>query len=932
MLLALFLGFVPDRKSAVAQGQISLSEALASSTSRSLERSDLPGIRNNLEFVVERNSSLAAIQLYRVQGDSNVTFGDESVVDNESVVRVPLFRGSTQWGELRFHYLESVKTGLLDRWRESPFGLMLFVSLISFPAFYFYLGKMLKQLNPSAAVPGRVRSALDTIAEALIVIDRQGDIVLANAAFASLNGSSAESLLGIKAESLDWVLGEENTDAPWQAAFLSGNPTRNGMVGFIDEAGETRKFLVNCSPITGDKGRVGGVLISMDDVTLLEEKEMLLRQSMLAAEEANQAKSAFLSNMSHEIRTPMTAILGFTEVLKRGGNLSGDERSRHLRTISNSGQHLLELINDVLDLSKVESGAMDVESIETSIAKMAHEVTKVLRVKAEEKQIDLTLEIKTDLPEHMFSDPSRVRQIMTNLVGNAIKFTESGGVTLSLSHDEPNQRVKIAVSDTGIGMNEAQLSTIFDAFTQADSSITRRFGGTGLGLSISRKLAEALGGDIRVDSKPGEGSTFTIELPTGDVTAARYLSSEELFASFDDVTHAAETQWQFPASQVLVVDDGVENRELLSIVLNDLGITVTLAENGLMGFELAQQRDFDLVLMDIQMPVMDGYEAVAAMREAGLALPVVALTANAMKGYEQKILDAGFSHYQTKPIDLDALTELLARLLGGARNHEKGESDSASDIDSRQGASSVLESQSPIYSSLSTDNEQFIAIVDRFLVKLPEQLTAMRNACDLQDWVTLSDLAHWLKGSGGTVGFGQLYEPSTALESAARAADVTTASHLMDDLENLASRFRSSNTNSGDEQLVDESSVTNGASSLSKVEQAVDTPVVSTLLDQNPKFFSIVEQFVSKMNLQIATLEKAFEDDDLASVADLAHWLKGSGGNVGFDEFTSLGEALEASARMKERAKIRSAIDSIKFYAARVSSGWDQSLLKSKSA
>jgi len=250
----------------------------------------------------------------------------------------------------------------------------------------------------SSAVPGRVRSALDTIAEALIVVDKKGHIVLANAAFATLNGQPAEKLMGVNADSLGWIGEEEGVAGlPWKSVFDSGEPIHNSMVGFTDSEGKSRKFLANCSPVTGAKGRVGGVLISMDDITLLEEKERLLRQSMEEAEEANVAKSAFLSNMSHEIRTPMTAILGFTEVLKRGMHLSVEDRQRHLSTISRSGQHLLELINDVLDLSKVESGAMDVESIPTTIGPLANEVVKVLRVKADEKDIALELNINTDM-------------------------------------------------------------------------------------------------------------------------------------------------------------------------------------------------------------------------------------------------------------------------------------------------------------------------------------------------------------------------------------------------------------------------------------------------------------------------------------------------------------------------------------------------------
>jgi len=481
----MFLGFVPDRSSAVLQGRIALAEAVSSTNSALLNRGDLPGIRSSLEFIIERNSDLNAIELQRNSDGSRAYFGiDEGSVeqarytnaavkesDNKvsstdstqvatslvsgSIVSVPLLRGEELWGEMHFQYAVPEKVSFIDKIRLSPLSLMAFIGLVCFPLFYFYLGKMLKELDPSAAVPARVRSALDTIAESLLVLDSRRNVVLANAAFADLNGQHADDLLGQRAESLPWIQEDESKpDYPWRQAFDTGEPTRMDMVGYKDKSGEERKFIVNCSPIMGAKGKVGGVLISMDDVTLLEEKELLLRQSMEAAEAANEAKTTFLSNMSHEIRTPMTAILGFTEVLKRNNQFSEDDRQKHLNTISNSGTHLLELINDVLDLSKVESGAMEIEALPCKVAYISNEVVHVLKVKALEKGIALNIEVESELPEHIISDPARLRQIVTNLVGNAIKFTEEGCVTVKLNctTGAENPLMQIKVTDTGIGI------------------------------------------------------------------------------------------------------------------------------------------------------------------------------------------------------------------------------------------------------------------------------------------------------------------------------------------------------------------------------------------------------------------------------------------------------------------------------------------------
>jgi PAS domain S-box-containing protein len=939
------MGFVPDREGAVVQSRVSLAESLATSTSTLIDRGILLGVRDNLEFIVQRNPSLASVELVRKRNGDTVAFGEPIDASIQPTISVNVYRGQYEWGVLRFHFVDNVGSSLVDQWRKSEFGLMLFVSLFCFPIFYFYLGKMLKELNPSSAVPGRVRNALDTIAEALIVVDNTGNIVLANAAFATLNGKSAEKLMGVQAETLGWESDEEGLiGLPWKSVFDSGEPVHKRMVKFTDSEGVSRKFMVNCSPVTGAKGRVGGVLISMDDITLLEEKEQLLRQMMEEAEEANVAKSAFLSNMSHEIRTPMTAILGFTEVLKRGVNLSPEDTKRHLGTISRSGQHLLELINDVLDLSKVESGAMDVESIPTNIGPLAFEVVKVLKVKADEKSIYLDLNITTPMPAHVLSDPSRLRQVMTNLVGNAIKFTEEGGVKLNISHDAEKQLVLVAVTDTGIGMNDAQQATIFDAFTQADSSITRRFGGTGLGLSISRKLAEALGGAVEVESSPGKGSTFLIKVPTGEVSDVPILSADEVVASFDLLDEGQDLYWEFPKAEILVVDDAPENRELLEVLLTDLGLSVTLAEDGKQGVESAMRNEYSMILMDIQMPVMNGYDAVAAMRQNGIEYPIVALTANAMKGYEEKILASGFSHYQTKPLDIAKLTQLLARLLNGkpaAKPVDQSVETQSAALPSSESIantnSSEVESNADglIYSALAQGNAKFGVIVSKFLEKLDIELKDMQRLQSESDWANLKDKAHWLKGSGGTVGFNCLYEPAMALEEAAAAEDTLLSLELLKEIVALSSRLSAGEADANTEPKTDENIDINGGVGEAQNDSSFEgdtSPVFSSLAEQNPKFIPLVERFIGRLEEQLVAVETASEKQDWKAVSDIAHWLKGSGGSVGFCGFTDIAADLEDSANSESAEAVAEKMQVIKAYATRVTNGWKESETLRKSA
>jgi PAS domain S-box-containing protein len=968
VLLAVFLGFVPDRDGAVLEGRIALAEAIASTSSVLIKRGDFAGISGTLNFIIERNADLTAVELQRKSDNSRRLFGTEGdSADGESqplekqsdldgtslvggnIVSVPLIRNDSLWGQLHFQFGAQDSSSWLDKIRRSPLSLMIFIGMVSLPLFYLYLGKMLKELNPSSAVPARVRSALDTIAESLLVLDKRGNLVLANSAFAELNGKDADELVGTNVNALPWV--HEDDDAPvypWQLAFESGEPTRMDMVTYKDKNGEQRKFIVNCSPVMGGNQKVGGVLVSMDDVTLLEEKEMLLRQSMEKAEAANHAKTAFLSNMSHEIRTPMTAILGFTEVLKRSGeNTSEHERMRHLNTISNSGTHLLELINDVLDLSKVESGAMEVESILCDAASIAFDVNKVLKVKADEKDVGLSINIDSPLPEFIYSDPSRLRQIITNLVGNAIKFTEEGAVSVNIEYKDckTDPRLLIKVIDSGIGMSEAQLATIFDAFTQADASITRRFGGTGLGLSISRKLAIAMQGDIVVTSTEGEGSQFMITLPVGDITNIELLSPEQVRARFNQVSTIAQTNWRFPDCCALVVDDGPENRDLLSIVLSDLGICIDTASNGLEGVNAVSENNYDIVLMDIQMPVMDGYQAVAKMRELQFQKPIVALTANAMKGFEQRVLDAGFSHYMTKPINLDKLTELLAELLGGVAEEPSAEqsivtqgSESESELEPElhmHGAE--FHETSPVYSELAESNPKFLPIAKQFVVRLDEQLVAMRSDLAKQKFLSLSKQAHWLKGSGGTVGFAEFKDPARALENAAKSHNAQECDDILNNIANIRSRVRFGTDDQSSGVVGSNAKFPESTRPVTKIAKTPDAnplpvdikgvsndidPVFSRLPMENPRFRELVGRFIPRLDEQLVSMHAAVEAGNADELKLLAHWMKGSGSNVGFDQFTKLGASLEQLAAEQDFDQIHLKLVEIVEYFGRIKAGW----------
>ncbi len=391
------------------------------------------------------------------------------------------------------------------------------------------------------------------------------------------------------------------------------------------------------------------------------------------ADAANQTKSEFLANMSHEIRTPMTAIIGFSELLlqEEGITDAPPQRREALEAIRRNGDHLLSLINDILDLSKIEAGKLVVEKIELSPLELVADVISFMQVRAEKKELTLRVEWCNAVPLRVVSDPIRLRQILINLLGNAVKFTPKGG-TITLAPalvESPGEepRLQFAVRDTGIGMTPEQLSRLFRPFTQADTSTTRKFGGTGLGLTISKRLAAMLGGELDVESEPNVGTTFTVSVATGPIDGVARVNPSELENENRKLCTPPRRAPLLPADafgglRVLLVEDGADNQRLIRFVLKKHGADVDLAENGREAIErlteagtldgpLTRPLPYDIILMDMQMPEMDGYEATRRLRAKGCECPIIALTAHAMSGERDKCLAAGCDDYLTKPID-----------------------------------------------------------------------------------------------------------------------------------------------------------------------------------------------------------------------------------------------------------------------------------------
>jgi signal transduction histidine kinase/ActR/RegA family two-component response regulator len=396
-----------------------------------------------------------------------------------------------------------------------------------------------------------------------------------------------------------------------------------------------------------------------------------------AAEASNRAKSEFLANMSHEIRTPMTAILGYSDLLLQP-DLSAADRAEFLQTVQRNGNHLLGIINDILDISKIEAGKMTVERIECSPCRLVSEVALLMRARALAKNLSLRVELQGPIPETIQTDPTRLRQILINLIGNAVKFTEHGGVRLLIRlldpPDDPRPRISFEVADTGVGMTPEQWTAIFQPFSQADTSMTRRFGGTGLGLTISKRLAQMLGGDIVGRSSLGKGSTFQAIVAAGSLADVRMLTNpDEVMQLEMEASHATKTTNIRLSGRVLLAEDGADNQRLIAFLLRRHGATVAVAEDGQVAVEKVLQartngRPFDCVLMDMQMPVLDGYAATGQIRAAGCRLPIIALTAHAMRGDKERCLDAGCNDYIAKPVNRIELVERMACYLPASSN------------------------------------------------------------------------------------------------------------------------------------------------------------------------------------------------------------------------------------------------------------------------
>ncbi len=590
------------------------------------------------------------------------------------------------------------------------------------------------------------RSLIESNIDPITTTDPAGIITDVNKQMEALTGCTRDELIG----------------APFKAFFTDQDRAKAGILRVLGEKSVTdyeltacardgKKTVVSFNATTFyDRNRkLQGVFAAARDITERKEVEAELRQAKADAESASLTKSDFLASMSHEIRTPMNAIMGIADLLAKTSLTL--EQDKYVQIFRRAGDNLLNLINDILDLSKVETAQLELERTGFSLISHLEKVMEMVLVKGKEKGLAVTCEIAPNVPTDLVGDPTRLRQVLLNLLGNAIKFTQTGSVSLKVERDNQSavpSALRFTVTDTGIGIPEDNLGRIFERFTQADSSTTRRFGGSGLGLTISKRLVELMGGDISVSSIMDTGSSFAFSVPF-EIWAG---ANRPILAAAGPTLHD-----NLPALQILLVEDNADNCIITGAYLEDTPYRLDIAVNGEIACKMFKAGFYDLVLMDRQMPVMDGLAATRAIRawekeNDRAATPIIALTASALKGDREMCLAAGCTTFLTKPIKQDVLLQAIRD-----RNL----------IDEL----SVPSISVPDVAMPRALQARLLGYIPTYLRECRENVIKMLDALDRSDFETVRFLAHNMKGSGGGFGFPIITDINSALVTVAKTSD-----------------------------------------------------------------------------------------------------------------------------------------------------------------
>ena len=609
------------------------------------------------------------------------------------------------------------------------------------------------------------RSLIESNIDALMMADPSGIISDVNKQMEALTGCTRDELIG--APFKNYFTDPERAEAAIKLVLSQKKVTDYELTACALDGVQT-VVSYNITTFYDRSRTLQGVFAAARDVTERKRVEAELQQAKAMAETASLAKSDFLASMSHEIRTPMNAIVGIADLLAK--TRLTEEQDKYVQIFRRAGDNLLNLINDILDLSKVEASQLELERTGFSLHDLLEKVGEMVAGRASEKGLTLVREIAPAVPQDLIGDPTRLRQVLLNLLGNAIKFTESGEVALRVTKDADSEApggLRFTISDTGIGIPGEKLGAVFERFTQADSSTTRRYGGSGLGLTISKRLVELMGGRIWVESGVGRGSVFSFTVPLEIWTRPARSPLAPIGAGPEPALSAL---------RVLLVEDSPDNRIITVAYLRDTPYQIDIAENGAVAYEKFISSRYDLVLMDRQMPVMDGLTATRAIRaweQANLRAPapIIALTASALKGDQEECLAAGCTAYLSKPIKQEVLLQAIKEHCVTALPAT---------------ATQMWHMQDTIK---VRPNPRIADLIPAFLQNRRLEVTTLLDALDRGDFATVESLGHGMKGAGGSWGFDAITEIGAALERAAIVRDVEHSRQCVGELSRYLDRI-----------------------------------------------------------------------------------------------------------------------------------------------
>jgi PAS domain S-box-containing protein len=766
-----------DELSVGVEANVNSGQGLRVSHQTATEMSLLP--QSILNYVKRTHEKVALDDASEI----NMFSSDMYLIQNKlkSVLCLPLLKQSKIIGMI---YLENnLITGTFANDRLAVVEILLGQIIISLEnaALFSELGRKVSQLEESDK---QFRSLADSMPQLAWTAHPDGFIFWYNEGWCKYTGTSPLTTKGWSWESVHDPLELPRVVEAWRDSIATGKqfemefPLRGA-------DGEFRWFLTRAVPVRDSEGKITrwfGTNTNIDSQRKAERERSQLMASAQAAQEASKMKSEFLANMSHEIRTPINGIVGMTGLIA-DTELDQDQRS-YVDAITQSADSLLTVINDILDFSKIEAGKLDFEELEFDLVQMVEDTILALGILAQKKNIALIVDLDKDLPRSLKGDPGRLRQIFNNLVGNAIKFTPKGKITLRASVvtiSSEIAEIKFEVEDTGVGIPERLRTRLFQAFSQADASTSRKFGGTGLGLSISKHLVERLGGQIGVQSEEGRGSTFwfTIALKVG-------VSSATKVVRLKGIPNVAEALGR--SARILIAEDNAINQKIALRLLEKMGLKADAVGNGFEAVAALQNISYDLVLMDCQMPDMDGYEATALIRKSKplpfCDVPIIAMTANAIKGDRERCLSAGMNDYLSKPVQPgDLATVILKWLESGPTPVEKA----SISIDKAPSAKLIDRDILAELMELDAGNgEAFIKdLIETFLVATPKFIFDMRMGLENKDLKRVAGEAHQLKSTAGYLGATSLAMLAIKLERHAASGDVAEISVILNETETL---------------------------------------------------------------------------------------------------------------------------------------------------